>query len=406
MPSAAPSALDRARDEISRVAEALLPEGMDIGRGTAGYIAERIPAIAEVEVEDLMLDSCLANSAGLLDALVRGVPLESMQPSAQVVQSTRALVRRGLPWPAVMRAYRVGIVYWCERWADGARRFASDADAALLAAREGTTFLLSWIDVVTECLAEEYRDEASRLAREQSVVRLSEVRSVLGGDDLDVAALSLRLGYDLAGQHLAIVLYTEAAGRTRLADVARSLAATCSAGRPLIVQVDESTTWCWAPSPHAGPRSDETLTSDLVVGCGTSGAGLDGFRLSHLEALEALRTARALPGARSAVTRFADVELAALCSKDPERCRAFVERRLGPLADDDEATRRLRRALVVYLEANSNFRAAAVRLGVHHNTVRHRIAQAERLLQRSVGTDRLLLEMALYLCERLADDPA
>jgi DNA-binding PucR family transcriptional regulator len=74
---------------------------------------------------------------------------------------------------------------------------------------------------------------------------------------------------------------------------------------------------------------------------------------------------------------------------------------LGPLGADTDDARRLRETLEAFFEANSNFRATAARLGIHHNTVRYRLEQIERLLDRPIGQQRLHLELALHLAGRL-----
>jgi DNA-binding PucR family transcriptional regulator len=102
------------------------------------------------------------------------------------------------------------------------------------------------------------------------------------------------------------------------------------------------------------------------------------------------------------VTHFDDVELAALCSKDVVACQAFIADTLGPLASDSSEIRRLRATLETFFALNSNYRATAARLGVHHNTVRYRLERARALLGRAPEDDRLQLEIALHLASRLS----
>jgi hypothetical protein len=86
---------------------------------------------------------------------------------------------------------------------------------------------------------------------------------------------------------------------------------------------------------------------------------------------------------------------------DSELIGAFVRSKLGGLAADDPATERLRENVLVWLrEGGSNSRAAE-RLNTHRNTVKYRIEKAEEALGHSVGEDRLGLELALTLAERL-----
>ncbi|MCW2997673.1 MAG: Fis family transcriptional regulator, partial [Solirubrobacterales bacterium] len=259
------------RDGVRGVATAMLPQLPALGAGTAEHIGTRVPEVAQAHAGELVLASCQANSNALLDALVRGVPLAAMSPSAEVMQTTRGLVQHGLTLPVVMRAYRIGIAYWCERWADAVVQHGPQGPGAVAVVSSGTSFLLGWLDLVADQLSEEYRDEAERLAREGSLARLEAVRRVLGGTDVDVPATSLRLGYDLAGRHLALVLHQQeeaAAGDAVLDAAARALAEAITTARPLIVRVDVVTTWCWVPLGEAAPPRLPAPRGPVLAGHG------------------------------------------------------------------------------------------------------------------------------------------
>src|SRR5438270_278450 len=81
------------------------------------------------------------------------------------------------------------------------------------------------------------------------------------------------------------------------------------------------------------------------VALGLARGGIEGFRLSHLDALAAQRLLHNLPGGVR-VARFADVELIALAASDVERAGEFVARTLGDLATADPALRDTLRAYV------------------------------------------------------------
>jgi DNA-binding PucR family transcriptional regulator len=170
--------------------------------------------------------------------------------------------------------------------------------------------------------------------------------------------------------------------------------------RPLVVRVDVDTTWCWVPASGPGKLPDPHPA--VLVALGRPASGLDGFRRSHQDAVEALRVAQLAGRAGGTVTRYDEVELAALCSANVEACREFVAAELGDLAADTEDARRLRETLEAFFDSSSNFRSTAARLGLHHNTVRYRLSQAEKLLGRSAGERRLQLELALHIAARLA----
>jgi DNA-binding PucR family transcriptional regulator len=150
-----------------------------------------------------------------------------------------------------------------------------------------------------------------------------------------------------------------------------------------------------APPPHSLPATP------LVAAAGRARRGLAGFRESHREALAGLRVAELAQRGPGTLTRYDQVAVAAVCSADPDSCRAFVRTELGPLAAGDDAARLARATLEAFFAANSNFRATAAKLGVHHNTVRYRLERAEQMLGRPPSERRLALELALHLASRL-----
>jgi hypothetical protein len=399
MGSATTAAGDVTRAGVREVATALLPDLPAIGDGTAEHILSRMP-VAFDGAEDLVLDSCRANSASLLDALIRGVPLDALAPSEEVRQSTRGFAQRGVTLASVMRGYRLGIAYWCERWARAVGEHGTRPDRAVAVASAGTAFLLGWLEQVIDRLADELQEEAERVAHDEALARADAVRHVLEAPRPDVAGASLRLGYDLAGRHLAVVLRQEGGGPAALEVAARELAAALTPARALVVRADVATTWCWIPVGD-GPVEVPAPAGAVLAGHGRPGSGLDGFRRSHREALEAVRVALLAGRQPGTMSRYDHLEVASVCSRDPEWCRAFVAAQLGPLAAGDDATLRIRATLTAFFATGSSFRATAKRLGVHHNTVRYRLAQAERILGRPTGDQRLALEVALHLAAQL-----
>ena len=70
---------------------------------------------------------------------------------------------------------------------------------------------------------------------------------------------------------------------------------------------------------------------------------------------------------------------------------------MGGLIGPDDASARLIATLQIFFEEGSSHSRASKRLGIHENTVRYRIKQAEELLGRSVEERALELRVALVL---------
>jgi PucR C-terminal helix-turn-helix domain/GGDEF-like domain len=388
-----------------QVATALVPDLVAIGEGMLSRIAVAMPELVSSGALEVARASCHANCKALLYGLIRDLPVAEMAATQEVIQPTRALVHYALNIDNFVRAYRIATSYWCKRWAEAVEQHCSDTSLAIRVVSHGTEFVLSWLDVITEQLHVEFRDEAERLGREGSLAWTAYIRRALAEKDLDVPATSLRLGYALGGHHIAFVIsHHHDKDDVPLDSIARTLAGALTSAKPLVVRVDLSTAWCWVPTHHH-ERKLPALHAAVLVGQGRPASGLDGFRRSHREACDALRVARLSGYPAGTVTSFDRVELAALCSTDPDYCRAFIAEKLGPLAADTEETRSLRATLRVFFQHDSSYRASAAHLGLHHNTIRYRIEQVETMLGRPPGEQRLHLELALHLAALLRSTP-
>jgi DNA-binding PucR family transcriptional regulator len=141
----------------------------------------------------------------------------------------------------------------------------------------------------------------------------------------------------------------------------------------------------------------------ITVAVGSPLEGVDGFRLSHLEAQRAQQIAF-LSKHHSPLTLFPEVELLSLMSSSPEGTQRFVLRTLGGLADDAEGPTRLRRTLHALLSSGSVDEASR-RLSVHKNTVRYRVSQAEALLGSPGSWVASEVELAIRYYESLLARP-
>ena len=186
----------------------------------------------------------------------------------------------------------------------------------------------------------------------------------------------------------------------RLDSYARSFVDESNAERVLTLPSGAREVWSWVAhfDDHEWAALDRARNSDLRVAVGASGYGMEGFARSHREALAAQRIA--VRSTRSpGVTVYEDVQVPCLLTEDLDELRALVARELKGLAGADGVTTRIRDTVRVYYENNCTAAATAVALGLHKNTVRYRLDQAEKLLGRSVDQRRLPTELALIALE-------
>ena len=122
-----------------------------------------------------------------------------------------------------------------------------------------------------------------------------------------------------------------------------------------------------------------------AVGC--IGSGLDGFRSTHRQAVEAARVAQlSRDTEKDAVVPFDQVNLLALLTTDVSGVREFIRHELGALAEEGLRFRTLRDTVLIYLECRRSLSAAAERLYVARNTVTYRLRRAEELIGHNLDT--------------------
>lgn len=231
-----------------------------------------------------------------------------------------------------------------------------------------------------------------------SAERWTTVKRIVAGDDLDLNAAGARLGYELAGEHTALVLWTAASpgAPEPLEAAGRAVARAAGGQRTLSLSAGRSIAWAWI----AGQRPDEALLRRLLgpvdgvqVGIGSTLPGAGGFRRSHQQALavQRLLSRRTAPD-DARLTSYDDVRLAWLATQAEDVASAFVDEALGDFAT---APAELRETVRIYLDERGNAPRAAERLYVHRNTVLQRLQTAERLLPRPLASAHLEVAVAL-----------
>lgn len=393
--------------KVKETANVLLAGRQELADDLADYLIARDPALQNAGVEEMVRASCHANVTVMLDYVTRAVPVESLTAPTEVLRYTRAMVREGLSLDSVTAGYRAGTAFLIDRWTGQVAASEWDAHASVEVIRWGANYFWGWFEMVGEELSAESRAEISRFTRERSQARLEDVRHILAGADIDPERATHSLGYRVAGSHLAVVLYDRTDGPDRgssLDQAVRTLSASLGVTGRLAVHADTRTMWCWMEWPSERVCGDIHMDGPVLVSIGRPATGLEGFRRSHREAVQALRVSNMTAARHANVVRYEDVAVLALCTTDETQSRDFIEYELGQLAADDALTHRQRETLLAFYASDSSLRAAAAALGVHHNTVRYRLEQIERRIGRDVHHRRIGFELALHLAEAVTFD--
>src|SRR5262249_22055757 len=139
---------------------------------------------------------------------------------------------------------------------------------------------------------------------------------------------STRLGYELAREHQAFVVWSEESsddGEQALAMLERAaleIARSIGAGDPLLVPRARLCLGAWFGWHGERARDDEPVRldrqafPDVLASFGSAGHGVPGFCRSHREAMHARRVAQLTHRRPGSVTAYDDVALASLASAD------------------------------------------------------------------------------------------
>jgi hypothetical protein len=399
-------------DLLSAVAASIASDASGLSETAVERITRDIPVLGgDPIVVDLLRSSADENVVKALKVFQLQSDAATVEVPAAATDYARRLAQRGVPISALLRAYRVSHSLFQERMIRGISSLATDPAVVGAASIAMSTTMFVLVDRASERVEVAYEQERDTWMRNQVAVRWARVTSLLGSNSVDVDDAETTLGYAMRQAHLGAVVWSESGSDvpdplSRLERVVRRLAEYLGCRKaPLFVASDESTVWAWLPQPRvpivmdfAGLRVGEGVS----VALGQVASGVDGFRLTHRQALQAHAVALAARAKdRATVTTSAQVGPIAMMCADIGALRVWVQGVLGDLAIDDQDNRRLRETLWDFLSAQGSYTAVAERSALHRNTVRYRVRKAEELLGHGLESGRLDIEVALLACRWL-----
>jgi DNA-binding PucR family transcriptional regulator len=318
-----------------------------------------------------------------------------------VLGIAREAFRRGIE-QTVYTTYHAGQNAVQSYWMRTTFTLSADPEVLRQALEAGSRSVAGFVDDMVAALSEQLRRERAELARSSHARRFEVVSLILDNAPITSGRASTQLGYDLRRRHTAAVLWTDPRrpDQAALAHAAEALGPATRARQVLTVIASSSSVWAWlAAAADTGAAAIAAATGaqpGVRIAVGPAGAGIDGFRRSHFDAVATQRLMSRRPDLR--VARFADVQLVALALADEQRAREFVARTLGKLAD---AEPELRDTLCVYIGKQFSAARAARALNTHRNTILNRLQRAERLLPFPLAGHGLEIGVALEIAQWL-----
>ncbi|MGB5794369.1 MAG: PucR family transcriptional regulator [Mycolicibacter algericus] len=305
--------------------------------------------------------------------------------------------RRGLDESAVLDAYRVGTNVVWRSWMQTAFTLTRDPDELCELLDVTARSLTSFIDATIAGIGEQMQMEREALTRGTHAERRETVALILDGATISKQRAESRLGYRLEQHHTAAVVWGDES-TTDLADLdaaAEALTRIETGQRSLSVLASAATRWVWVPGPDGPDLPGVVAVVDglpgVQIALGTTAAGIDGFRRSHLDAVATQRVMVRL-GSTQRVARFTDIALVALISAEPEQADRFITHTLGDFASADAE---LQQTVLTFIHQQCNASRAAERMFLHRNTLLRRIARADDLLPTPLADNSVRVAVAL-----------
>jgi DNA-binding PucR family transcriptional regulator len=308
----------------------------------------------------------------------------------------RDLIRRGLDESAI-DAYRIGQNVAWRFWMQIAFDLTSDPHELRELLDVSARSISSFIDSTIAGIYAQMEAEREELTRGTHAERREVVALILDGAPITRQRAEGRLGYRLNQTHTAAVVWDDQpdADQANLDRAVDALTLTGTSQRALSVLASAATRWVWLPGrDHHDLTRIATAVQDLPgvrVALGTAGAGIEGFRRSHLDAITT-QTMMARLSSSQRVASFNEVELVALITADPERADRFIKHTLG---DFEHASPDLHRTVLTFIDEQCNASRAAARLYTHRNTLLRRLSRAEEMLPESLGNTIVHVAVAL-----------
>lgn len=378
-------------------------------------LLETWPEFADTpELERELRDTIDSNLRRYFGEVIISDTDDALVAPPQALTFAASVQHHGIDTAVLIQAYRVGQNIAWSWWMEHLARELSDHTLLMEVIGRSSQRMFAYVDAVVAEQVRLWERQRERWSGHLIAQRTEVVRRLLEGDAATSERAAREIGYSLERRLVAGVLWESPPAALRDAPVpmsrleltAEAIVGAVGSARVLVIPAEPARIWAWfaLDGDFGLDALEHGLAAQLHDGQGLAlsvvGEGLEGFRGGHRQALRAQRFAELSQGARG-VVRFDEVETLCVMSEDPELLAEFVARKLGPLAAASSSAWRLRETLLVWLREGGSASRAAECLRTHKNTVRNRVQRAEQLLGRPLEDDRLGLELALTMLQRV-----
>lgn len=425
----------RPHDEqwVRHVGRRLGQQAAEITEGFVAWCAELFPRVRMPGGDLGPLNNSVHDNMVTMWAMVaNGLEPEDVDPPPNALLWPRKMIQARVPLGTLMRVYYVGHAMIWHRWVQPELEelAARGVDTTIVSARLHS-LSFNYLDRAALRVAEQYYTARMELANPSSRAQLDAVQDILAGAQLTPGTRQA-LGFPIDGAHRAWTLWLTPAAAGRwpgLAVLAQRVHAALGGSEGasgLTIENGHCEIWGWTADPveldgallqelrqllatngeadpHPLPARQVAAQRGLRLALGASCVGVPGFRDGHNEVRSlhaAMDRARSLP---DRVMTCSEAGLAALLMSDPQGARRFAHRRLGALAAPTTTAETLRATLRHLLANGGSTQRTAEELGVHRNTVLHRLRRCEAELGHAVRDAEQELFAALLILDWLPE---
>jgi putative transposase len=305
---------------------------------------------------------------------------------------TRERTMQGVPTGEMHDAYRLCLRILAGAFVEEARRVGTDQQATLA----GTRLLWETADVLTSVVVKARQEAELDIARHDEGQRADLLRTIVFDASRHPELRARAAAFGLPSDRTYWAVRAHAAHPDQREDLRGRLdASTRTYGcRPLLGVIDGDVVGVLPLHPNL---ADERFT----VGIGGP-APLESMPQAFALASRMLDVAVGF--GLSGSFELGDLSLRVAVASEPDLGALLVARYLAPLQAEGEFGRQLEETVAAHLSAGGRIASTAHRLGVHQNTVRHRLARFEELTSTRLDDLDVLFELWWALAWRRHED--
>jgi hypothetical protein len=382
---------------IERRASALAEEVLEA-------VAAEVPEVIgpSPQLRELYSEVITANLENFAAAIAYRVPVETAFEPPSAVEHARLLAQRGVTSASLLLGYQVVQRSLMNPVIEAVETFVEDRDELVRTIEAVLGHMLVQANGASRVALRTHALAHDAWMRGRGAGLSKRLDAVLDRVVTDPHAAERALNYAMSGKHVAFVAWIDdPEAPLDMSKAERTVAELLNVRDTLLVARDERTLYGWL---HVADDTsfEQWLTvarrveDESRIAFGEVEEGLEGFRLSHLQA----RSVGAVIAAsrerqHTMVLRYRDVASLCFLVDRQVEANAWAHHVLGDLGGPGEDCERLRQTLCVFLDEGGNAIATGEKLFVHRNTVKYRVDKALSLLPGPLGTDRVEVALAL-----------